>query len=454
MSAHDTKSPFACETLPCSVPSDTDLLFNYHFAFKKGFSNTSRKGLFSNLPDRPTTEAFIEVYLQTIEKALHFLDLPAFESELVKFWNDPDTVDDSWLGQFFAILSIGCHGHDAILTNDDNRADTDLPHRFMDASQVCLKRTPFMCRPNLANVRTICLMVISKQVSSVSCHDNDTCWALMGLIVRLAMGLGLHIDYSNSSSEISISERKARKDLWASILFLEMRQALLSGMPLLLQPSSVACEPETPKENLLRYTLNKLLPAVSDILRVTYPGCQFLEYEKVMEYDTLIRRLFNFSGSTGDSLADGNDLERILLTIFGRRLSLALHSHYAQEPLAFIKYPVSYWSSLESCLALLAIQQDLCKPLTSYCKNQIWFSGLFTQDFFTAAVTLCFHVIREGSPLELPVGFDRQMRARTTVLETLKSCRDMWKVNKFRSLCSVKAFNAIDTLTNILEKSE
>ncbi|KAL2865780.1 uncharacterized protein BJX67DRAFT_357328 [Aspergillus lucknowensis] len=430
-------------------PTGIHRLSNFPFSERPGRLKMSRKALLSILPDRPTLELFIQIYLDTIEQAYSVLHVPTFQSELARFWDDPYVVNDSWLALLFATVSLGCH---ATATHKED-SSIELAVQLLDASDACLKMTPFMYHPDIANVQTLYLMVIFKQLDRMSCQQNGACWPLTGLIVRLAIMLGLHTNHLRNV-ELSGPELQTRKNLWTSIVLLEMRQSLLSGMPLLLQLTDFTYPPGSqPASDDIKATFAGSVPVITRVLSTLNLNSTQLEYDKILEYDLEVRRLLKDPNLALDADAlSTNYPARLLLNVFYRRMLLALHTIFAQDPHAWAQYPVSYWSTLDSCLGLLAVQRELCEHKNSHL--MAWFSGLFREDFFAAAMTLCHNLVTANSPLEPSASLSGcvcQRQARATILETLVSCSDLWAREEGLSICHREAARVMKSVTEYLQ---
>lgn len=445
-SVHPTTSADHEEMTPAGIQRVT----NFPFSERPGRLKISRKSLLSILPDRATVGVFIQIYLDTIEQAYSVLHLPSFESETAKFWGDASAVSDSWLALFFAVLSLGCHAYNAT-AHGKQQPYPGLDVQLLDASEACLKMTPLMYHPDKSNIQTLYLMVIFKQLDRMSCHQTGACWPLTGLIVRLAMMLGIHADHPGNDA-LPDGEIQHRKDLWGSIILLEMRQSLVSGMPLLLQVTDFS-RIELVSDDSTKTSFYNSIPLLTQVLSTLNLNRNQLEHDKVLEYDLQLRQLLKDPNLALDSPST-NYPARILFNVFYRRLLLALHTSFAQEPRAWTRYPVSYWSTLDSCLGLLAIQRELCEDTDdkNEGKEMAWFAGLFREDFFTAAMTLCHHLVKANSPLEpsSSTGCFCQQQARDTILKTLVSCSGLWEAEEGLSVCHREASRVMRSVIDYL----
>jgi hypothetical protein len=221
------------------------------------------------------------------------------------------------------------------------------------------------------------------------------------------------------------------------------------------------------KDFLFPLVIYNYLPQIFKILELATSPQITLSYCLVVKYDQQIKALLNHFHNTFLAACAENPntdpFQWAMTNIFIRRILLALHSQLYQEPSVIARYPVSYWSSLECSLAILSAQRDLWDTDTHTNSADSPFppgrapviARLLQQDFFLAAITVCFHLVQAESPLSSPEGSQGcQMRARKTILELLGSCRNIWEREQDVSVCHGTAFSMIDSLLRIVESTE
>ncbi|KAL2834840.1 hypothetical protein BJY01DRAFT_223943, partial [Aspergillus pseudoustus] len=454
------------------------------FGSRTSALNTTRRTLLSYLPPVDIANSLIDSYLNIIEPAHEILHVPTFKTQLEAFWDRPSTADDAWLAQLFAVLALGCQlQHHSTLFG--HNLDSTLTSLLFDAARAFLQRTPFMIRPDITSIRTLCLLVIFRQTNGVVCLESAALWPVTGLIVRLAITMGLHLAVPVCGADPGEPPTSTSK-LWAAVILLDLRQSLAAGVPvippsgdLIAQPLFGAVEFAAGEHNtgdlFFPAMIYDTLPQIYKILELATSAQITLSYTLVSAYDRQIKSLLKhyhrcFSSS---SSSPKNRFQWTMINVFFRRVLLALHSRLYQEPDAATRYPVSYWSSLECSLALLSEQRELWEtttPTTSPSQQQsasssrgaaLFFTHVHQQSFFLAALTICFHLVRVGSPLVSPDLHrdegDRhkcQGQARRTILELLTSCRDIWGLERGGSSCHRSAFHMVDSLLGMLEASE
>ncbi|KAL4965242.1 fungal specific transcription factor domain-containing protein [Aspergillus stella-maris] len=352
------------------------------------------------------------------------------------FVKQPNAVHDWWLAQLFVVVAMGSKFRgdappDAICI---------APSQLFEAAQVCLQRTPFMIRP--------------QQTRSASCLECDALWPATGLIVRLAILLGLHSAETRYCHGASSKSTSARNRLWATVILHDLRQSLAAGMPVIPPSSDLIAEPlfhidqvqhassssrETFSFPLILYDV--LLQIFKILELATSPQIK-LSYSLIATYDRQIRNLLKQSTprqASFTSITTENDTH----TITHHFQQTLANVFFRREPHASTRYPVSYWSSLECSIALLSLQRELwdwsTSPVMTHDRSGFgdktaarFYARLFQIEFFLAAVTICFLLVEEESPFVKPSWQDQgrgraqaQVQARSTIPELLESCREI-----------------------------
>ncbi|OAA78029.1 C6 transcription factor [Akanthomyces lecanii RCEF 1005] len=428
--------------------------------------------LLAQLPRRSVQRLFISYFMETVEKTFHIVDEAAYEQELRAFWMPGSVAQEDWLGVHFLILSLGCQAYNHHRVQKGLDVYPSLPARLLSGAEMCLKRTPFLFRPTLNVIKILSLMIIAKQIYAMSTHQADTCWHLTGMLVRLAASMGMHTDLA-VSDEPTPYEEKTKRRMWTLAVYMEMKQSLVCGMPLLLRSSDIAALLKkeafvdgnpgpiggsglgtTLHVGLLEETFASSGKLIAKAMELTTCVEDTVTYEEVVELDAALRvqlkrpetgltRLHFSTGSVGSV-----DLETCMVDIFCRQTVMALHARFALQDQSSARYPVSYLSSLECALSVLSQQRMLCEGDPA--APSAWLSGLFRHEFFTAAMTVCFHLVRGHDMMSLP---DGSSQPQEIMLDALQSCRDVWSRERNHSVCNANAYNIVNLLVTSLRES-
>ncbi|CAM1507850.1 Fc.00g046980.m01.CDS01 [Cosmosporella sp. VM-42] len=390
--------------------------------------------------ERASVQDYIDRYVGLLECVNPVLDLPQFYREIEQYWKDPNVVSLCWLSLFLMVLGLGCFA-----TAEEPHQATEL----MMAAEACLMQTPFMFRPTLLSLRALTLMTVAKQVCNATCWAVDSCWSLIGLLVRTAFIFGLPQEKAEEGGELKdIAERDTRRKLWITILYLDIKVSMASGMPPLTRSDeleSLKHMPEWGQPDTLHMVLYQSLPTVLTVLGHLNSQNNQIPYPDVLRYNTQLRELMQHARRVCSG-----QLQRITVDIFLRRCLMVLHRPYALHPEGPVMFPESYWSSLECSLALLIHYRELWSADNDQRLDLV--GRAFVLDFFSAALTASVHVLRKDAPLAGAAAMGCEIPPRQIILETLTSCVDIWSGEKEKSVCYRTGYKLLLAVLDILPK--
>ncbi|KEY66262.1 hypothetical protein S7711_09188 [Stachybotrys chartarum IBT 7711] len=375
--------------------------------------------------ERGRTQGYIDVYCQLLDTVNPIIDQAQFKREVEQYWADPHSFNLCWLSQFLMVLGLG-----AFAMSEESHAATEL----MMASEACLMQTPFMFRPTLLTLKTLTLMAIAKQVCNATCWSIDSCWSIMGLLVRMAFIYGLPPGRSEGDDEAQdTAERNSCRKLWLTILYLDTKVSMCTGMPPLTRPEELIClrkmaqwsHPDSMQEVLLRS-----MPTVLEVMSHINSKQDQIPYSEVLQFTAELRKLMAHAQQ-----ACTNQLQRITLDIYLRRCLMVLNRPFALHQDGPVTYPEAYWSSLECSLALLVHYRELWSTEHSLRLDLVGRAFIF--DFFSASLTASLHVLRKDAPLDVGPTTDVgcKIPPRQIILDTMRSCVDIWSGEQEKSVC-------------------
>ncbi|KAF2113517.1 hypothetical protein BDV96DRAFT_113214 [Lophiotrema nucula] len=422
----------------------TDLILdgNYPFGSSEVFSYASLESIHALIRSSESmAQTYVDNYFRLYQVVYPILDIDVFQEEYSKFRQDPLTkLDLRWLAQLLLVLGLGAFAED----RDEQNAAS-----FFYAGEACLARTPYMFRPTMRSLRTLCLMVVAKQVANATCWSLDACWNILGVIIRIAAMMGLHddsapiINCSNPSKEC-----RSRRALWSIIVYLDIHVSLINGQPSLL-PLQTLTPPTTDYflldlEDCWVTLLPESFPLILQFVSRTNSSDEELTYEEVLQYNAAIREFMQRLAS-----AKGSPILRLSLDIFFRRVLMTLHWQKALHENAPLEYPTSYWSSLECSLAMLVHHRELSEE-HNLPQNIDLIGRPFMLDFYSGAITSCLHLLRDDTPLSAPTPSDSVVPPRQTILDTLMSCHNLFARERQKSVCFRSGFQLLTAILAII----
>lgn len=456
-------------------------IFHSNYPFGSGYSEQapSKREVLSFIPDRPTVMCLIGVYMDTIERTHPMLHPPTFYEELNRFWEDPAAVEDDWLAQLLVMLGLSHHMSRGVNITSDEEATLK---KYFRGAEACLKSTIFIIAPNPVSLRTLCIMVLARRILASSCLELDACGPLMAIIMRLAIGIGLNVDTQHDISDsTTFFDRETRRKLWTTIALMGTSVSVLTGTPFALRSSDINTQPPMNlnytdlSASLQEYPIARQPTEFTDstfsiivaqsfqlafdtVAHANSPSTH-LSYEDVLIYNIKIKnmlletsQLYQQPGSV--PLEDWKQDQLFMLQIYLRRILLALHSVYGLRPNADVEYPVSYWSTLESALALLYIQRQLSEDLNSP-EGRVWLGEYYKHDFYAATLTICLIVTRnDAAAKDMNSNGSSQTNIeipqRETILQTLLVCREIWARRICQTYCHFLSHMNLGTIIGSL----
>jgi hypothetical protein len=244
-------------------------------------------------------------------------------------------------------------------------------------------------------------------------------WAVLGLIVRLALRMGYHRDGSHSP-RISPFQAEMRRRVWAVIFELDAITSAQFGLPrMILQSQCDTADPlnlldEDFDENIVHLppprpetehtttqflvTKNRLLSVFAAILDLA-SSPRPPSYREVMRLDRVLHDTYQTIPSglrerpIAKSITDGPDMiaRRILLALTFQRSRCILHRKYLIHARTESGYAYSRTSCIEAAREILHYQSILHQETQVGGRmSQEWkLSSLVKQEFLLATTILC-----------------------------------------------------------------
>ncbi|KAF2626551.1 hypothetical protein BU25DRAFT_90252 [Macroventuria anomochaeta] len=384
-------------------------------------------------------------YFRSFHPSLPVFDKSAFRAKLEDFWKQPETIDLSWLAQFLAVLGLGAYTieYGANTTGHSNAAAAE----FLYASEACLAKTTYMARPTTTTISTLCLMVVAKQATTATCWTLDTCWNVMGIVVRLSMMMVLHKNWMPGYDEPAIvCERALRCRLWILIVYLDTQMSLRTGQQSMLPQGTVDLTTSCVNPRDCWDTIiPRSLPIICHFLsRLNAHDGEIFSYDEVLSYDSDITQFMRES-----TVFLEDEVVRLTLDIFFRRALLAVHCQYALRPNASVLFPASYNSTFEHNLALL----NHYHQLSSISPHTQLLAQPYMLDFLAAAFTTCMLLLSpEASSSCSLIDESTGLTYRQAMLNALMRCMDILAKENSKVLCFQSGFQQLKRLYELTPK--
>jgi hypothetical protein len=352
----------------------------------------------SFLPERGLVEQLVDNYFNTFERSFPLLCADEFRIDFDSFWNCPDAVGDAWLSQLYMMLALSCFASPTISFQDVPGGHVGLSERCIDGAESALmNRGQYMTKPNLTTLRVLCLISIAKQIDIVTLDDSDGSWVFMGFVMRIGMGMCLHIGASSFEAMPKI-EAMARRRIWNTMMLLDSTTALDSGMPLVLRPedydssslsqneprgneslpSTEAVPPRMLIDEYYQKILADVTPIAAAIINKANSTSPKFGRDQIKDYDKRIRHLLRKADICITP-------QKAVIEVVLHRCLLAMHQSCGINPDNHCQDSEHCRLTLhESALTLLHLQTALFDDF-----SYRWLGDMFVRDFGVAGLHVC-----------------------------------------------------------------
>ncbi|KAH7121718.1 fungal-specific transcription factor domain-containing protein [Dactylonectria macrodidyma] len=274
------------------------------------------------LPIRHRTDRFLACYWDFVHPLFPLLQRPSFIARYERFWLPNQTLsmgveDMVFMSNLNLTLAIGCQ----LCKDIESNEQLAMADQFFDRSQHVL-RYDILGSTSLSVVQWLLLTAIYCQ----STKHASRCWNSLGLAIRLAQSLGLHIEHPTREAKCQV-KFEMRRRLWHTCVVLDRLLAMTFGRPFMIGasystpiPSMIDDEhlqetgagiqpPDVPSRMGLFVSSCRLFEIVADILSSFYArnddsklntgACVQEMFADVLDFN---RRLDEFSASIPDYL--------------------------------------------------------------------------------------------------------------------------------------------------------
>ncbi|KAF2465081.1 uncharacterized protein BDR25DRAFT_92825 [Lindgomyces ingoldianus] len=450
---------------------------------------TSYAEILSRFPPKPTADILVSRYFNTYDPGIHIIHGPTFQKQYDKHWLNPNESPVIWLGLVFAMMCIALQSY--------SRAGDEPPEyrgkswamssEYRSLTAQCLVMAD-ITQPITDMLETLILHVYADYARS---RDAEVGILIStGIIVRLAMRMGLHRDPAPYSG-ISIYQGEMRRRVWAAVRSLDLLFSAQAGLPPIIRlrdtnteiprniyddelfedmkvlpPSRPATE-ATPTLFLINRT--RLIYKLGEAVELT-DSLTCSSYEEIMKLDQQARELHEGISphlkirSMDESARDPSTLimQRFTLDLMYLKIICVLHRKFLAASRSNNRFTYSRRVCIDASMTMLQHQATLhreCQP-GGRLRNVKWFiSSLTTVDFLLAAMIVC-------SDLYHTARFERQGRSpggdvylwshdrRDEMLDAIEVAVGIWDVLKDHSMEAYKAHATLSVMLQQLKQHQ
>jgi Fungal specific transcription factor domain len=270
-----------------------------HRMFPKDKSSTTSRMntvhldlILAAIPPRNLFDQYFHNYVSYFEGLYRIFHVPSLIQEYNQFWDTitaPSTNSQRFLEGItpqLALIAVVGHLFQSPVNPMDILPPVFDPRRTSSLVEGWVVQLNHKRTTQLSTIETLCLLVLSKQMLSVSFIEI---WHLTGDLVRSALAIGLHKDPLEIDLGMPLMQVETRRRLWCTITELDMQYSTACCLPSLIQATQSSCKSpsgddtnDTPEHNSIEVngdvieasivcsqaTLAKSLPVRLDVLRL------------------------------------------------------------------------------------------------------------------------------------------------------------------------------------------
>ncbi|EMR65557.1 putative zn2cys6 transcription factor protein [Eutypa lata UCREL1] len=190
------------------------------------------------LPRKAVCDQLVHVYIRGTETIFRMIHIPSFMQQYNMYW-DGHAQPDVFLAQLLSILCVGYRfiGPGKGLAYD--REGIHIP------TACALVRTWLdgLRGKQLAEFSTLQCEILQLCAQRMINPQNQESWTHLGLIVRMAMTMGLHRDPSEFAQKMSPFWAELRRRIWYTILEFDIQMSTQCNLPCSIRHGDFTCRP-------------------------------------------------------------------------------------------------------------------------------------------------------------------------------------------------------------------
>ena len=306
---------------------------------------------------------------------------------------------------------------------------------------------------------TIETLILYMHIEYLRSEDSQVeVWAVLGVIIRLALRMGYHRDPSHFS-RISAFQSEMRRRNWAEIVQLDIIASQHFGLPRMINISQSDTKeplnlldsdldldmaelpperPPTVETSILFFNSKNKLYEVYAAAFDSLLSAQPVQYSEVMRLDEVLNETYKGIPSTlmmrplMDSIMDSDDIVigRLFISALFYRTQCTLHRRYITAAVTDPRYAYSREICVKAALAVLGYQTILdqeIQPGGRFHESAWRISLIVKQDFLLATSILCLELSNDLKASMVPLTPASNASWRQEVIETLQRSHGIWR---------------------------
>ncbi|KAJ5291743.1 fungal-specific transcription factor domain-containing protein [Penicillium angulare] len=434
----------------------------------------SRDQIMTMIPVRKVVDRHISRFFNTFDLAPVILHRRKFLAEYANFWANPSSVPTMWIGLLFSIMSMS-----AFLQQQNSEAfglPIDETQAMLESYRTltihCLVSVNYL-QPSRHTIETLILHFAVDQNVNIDADIGN--WLLIGVVVRIALRMGLHRDPSHWP-HIRPLQGELRRRIWIALYQMDFFTSTQVGLPRIIKDSQCDTRPpahlfdddisfehdETPPERPLadptplsfiihRNKIIKVAAEIYDVIEAAPPSpatISALSAKLQSALDDLPSWLQ--AKPCQSSIADNpvTMLNRIFVNILFHKAMYTLHKQNFLKSMVDKEGTESSNICVNSALSILEHQHILSEEMEpgGVMFNIRWkVATSLNHEFLQATMMLCLALTR----FNVESADNNALQVRQKITDALLFTKSLWERNIERSS---EARRAVEAITAVLKK--
>ncbi|KAF2429258.1 hypothetical protein EJ08DRAFT_591012 [Tothia fuscella] len=206
-------------------------------------SRLPKEQILTMMPPRKIVDRHVAHFFSSFDMASCILHRNKFLAEYANFWNSPSSAPIMWLGLLFSIMTVSAFLQQQLagalgLSAADSQ---ELLKTYRTLTIHCLVAGDYL-QPSSYTIETLVLHFGVDQNLNSDASINS--WMLIGVIIRIALRMGLHRDPSHWS-DIRPLQAEMRRRLWITLYQMDFFLSTQVGLPRIIKDSQ--CDTRPPR---------------------------------------------------------------------------------------------------------------------------------------------------------------------------------------------------------------
>ncbi|KAM3067063.1 hypothetical protein ACMFMG_011736 [Clarireedia jacksonii] len=226
----------------------------------------SKQSLLDMLPPFRYCDELVNTFLNVFSPLFHILHDETFQSNYVKFKQDPRNAPVSFIGMIFVVMGLAFTAIDEespILSDLGREASPaesarSLAAKYRQATMKCLAADNFMWQHNLQTLQCLILLIYAIN------HAQGPAWALLGTTLNIAIAIGCHVD--PGLLRLNPIEVQERRRAWAGLMMLyTIQNTCLGNLAPFHTENNVQLPADVEDEEIVSESLHEALQRIEHL---------------------------------------------------------------------------------------------------------------------------------------------------------------------------------------------